>query len=73
MERGGRLHFLFRAGGTEKIRTLTAKLWQMVQSSNTKSENLEHDFDEIVAKVQELGWKDAKRLCRCWVQKEEGL
>ena len=41
----------------------------MVQSSNTKLENLEHDFDEIVAKVQELGWKDGKRLSCCWVEK----
>ena len=31
--------------------TVDATLWQLVQSSNTKAENLEHDFNEIVAKI----------------------
>ena len=51
--------------------TLNAKNWQMVQSSDTKAENLEQDFPEIVAQVQELGWRDGKSLSRCWVEKEE--
>ena len=51
--------------------TPNAKNWQMVQSSTTKSENLENDSTETAAKVQELGWKDGKRLSRCWVEKEE--
>ena len=41
--------------------TLNGKIWQMVQCSNTKSENLEHDFNEIVAEVQELGWEGRGR------------
>ena len=49
----------------------TQKIWQMEQSSNTKVENLEHDFNEIVASVQELGWRDGKRHTRSWVEKEE--
>ena len=55
----------------KRSRTLNAKIWQLVQSSNTKSENLEHAFNEIVAKVQDLGWEGGKRLSRCWVEKEE--
>ena len=53
--------------------TLNAKIWLLVQgSSNTKSENMEHDFDEIAAKIDELGWNDDKRLTRNWDEKEEG-
>ena len=37
MERGGRLHFLLGAG-KEETGDLGSKNWQMVQSSNTKSE-----------------------------------
>ena len=51
--------------------TLNAKIWKMVQSSTAKSENLENDFTETVAKVQELGWKDGERLSSCWIEKEE--
>ena len=51
--------------------TLNANNWQMVQSSTATSENLEHDFTEIVARVQELGWTDGERLSRCRVEKEK--
>ena len=54
-----------------KSGTLYAKIWQMVQSSNTKAENLEHDFTETVAKFQELGWRDGQIQSRCWSEKEE--
>ena len=37
-----------------------AKIWQVAQSSATKAENLENDFIEATAKVQELGWKEGK-------------
>ena len=54
------------SGELEKRRpgTPNSKNWQMVQSSDTEAENLEHDFTEIVAKVQELGWRDGKRLSK---------
>ena len=32
----------------------------MVQSSATKAENLENEFTEVTAKVQELCWKEGK-------------
>ena len=38
-----------------KSRTLYTKIWQMVQSSNTKAENLEHDSTEICGKIQRAG------------------
>ena len=33
---------------------LSTKIWQMIQSNNTKSENLECDFTEIVEKTHLL-------------------
>ena len=51
MERGGRLHLLVES----EEEANSVKIWQLVQTSNTKSENLEHGINEIVAKVQELG------------------
>ena len=49
---------------------LNAKKWHMAHSNTAKSENLENDLTEIVAKVQELVWKAGERLSRCWVEKE---
>ena len=57
--------------GKRRSGSLYAKIWQLTKSGNTKAENLEHDFNEIVAKILELGWNDGKRVTRCWVEIEE--
>ena len=36
--------------GKRRSKALNAQIWRPVQSSNTKAENLEHDFHEIVSK-----------------------
>ena len=51
---------------------MNAKFWQMVQSSSTKAESLENDFDELAATIQEIGWGDVEKKSRFWVEKEEG-
>ena len=56
---------------TRRSSILTGKIWQLVQSSTAKAENLENEFTEIAAKVQELDWKEGKRLFSCWVEQEE--
>ena len=50
--------------------TLNAQIWQIVPSSDTKAENLEHDFTEVVAKFLEMGWSDGERQTRCLVEEE---
>ena len=50
--------------GKRRSGCLNAKICQLAQSRNTKAENLEHDFNEIVAKIRELGWSDGKRVTR---------
>ena len=42
---------------------MNAKIWQMVQSSNTKGENLENDFNEISLKM-------VKKKTRFWQEEE---
>ena len=46
--------------------SLNAQIWHLVQSSNTQAENLEHDFNEIVAKSK--SWAEVTRY---WVEKKK--
>ena len=55
----------------EEIRNLQRRIWQLVKSSNTNSQNVEHDAIGFVPNIQELGWSDGQRPVRCWVEKEE--
>ena len=49
---------------------MNARIWQMVQSSSTKAENLDNDFDELATTKREMGWGDRKKS-RLGVEKEE--
>ena len=35
------------------------KLWQMMQSRDTKNLDLDKDFDEIMSKVEQNGWNES--------------
>ena len=39
---------------------MNASIWQLLQSINTKAENLENDFNEIAATIWEMGWGQKK-------------
>ena len=52
--------------------TTNAKIWQLTESRETKAQNLENDFTEATAKVQELGWAESKYAFRCWPEREDG-
>ena len=43
---------------------LSAKIWQMMRSNNTKSDNLESDFPEILERTQQLGWNETAKAIR---------
>ena len=49
----------------EDLGLMNAKIWQMVQSSSTKAENLEHDCNDISAKTLELS-APSLSLCGLW-------
>ena len=50
---------------------ILAKLWQMMQSRDTKNLNLDKDFDEITRKMKQTGWTDATRTRRFWMQNDD--
>ena len=50
---------------------ILAKLWQMMQSRDTKNLNLDKDFDEIMSKMKQTGWTDATRTRRFWMQDDD--
>ena len=52
-------------------RLIMTKLWQMMQSSETKNLNLEKDLDEILNKIKQTGWDESARTVRFWTQDDE--
>ena len=56
-----------RTEGDQIPQTRTFGKWYRC---TTNGEKLEHDFDELAAKVQEPGWRDGKTQTRCWVENE---
>ena len=58
---------------SEKRRSgcMNAKIWQMVQSSSSWTENFENDFDELATTFREMGWGDDEMKSRFWCDKEE--
>ena len=64
----GSMTTLSRGNQEEGDRTSSA---QMIQSSNTESENLEGDFTETLENTSLLGWNESKKSIKCWVEKAE--
>ena len=52
-------------------RLLVTKLWQMMQSKDTKNLNLDKGLDEILSKTKQTGWNESTRAKRFWTQDEE--
>ena len=44
---------------------LSMMIWRLVQSNNSKSENLESDFTEILEKTHLLGWNETPKSIGC--------
>ena len=40
---------------------LSTKIWQMMQSNNAKSDNLESDFTEILERTHQLEWHETAK------------
>ena len=47
------------------------KLWQMMQSKDTKNLNQDKDFEEVTSKVKQVGWNESTRTKRFWRQDED--
>ena len=50
---------------------IMTKLWQMIQSRDTKNLNLDEDFDEILSKIKQTGWTESTRTKRFWTQDDD--
>ena len=52
-------------------RILMTKLWQLMQSRETKNLNLDRDLDEILSKIKQTGWSESTRTRRFCAQDED--
>ena len=50
---------------------IMTKLWQMMESKDTKNLNLDKDLDEIFSKTEQTGWNESTRTVRFWTQDDE--
>ena len=50
---------------------LGTNIWQMMQSNNTKYDNLESNSTEILENTHLLGWNETAKSVRVWAEKEE--
>ena len=48
------------------------KLWEMMQSKDTKNLNMDKDLDEILSRIKQTGWNESTRTKRFWTQDDEG-
>ena len=52
-------------------RILMTKLWQLMQSRETKNLNLDKDLDEMLSKIKHTGCSESSRTRRFWAQDED--
>ena len=50
---------------------IMTKIWQMMQSRDTKNLNSDKDFEEIVSKVKQIGWNESTRTTGFRRQEED--
>ena len=39
-----------------RVDSLAEKIWQLNESNETKTKNLENDFEELAVRANEFGW-----------------
>ena len=47
------------------------KMWQMMQSRDTKILNLDKYFERMMSKVKQIGWNESTRTTGFWRQEED--
>ena len=47
------------------------KMWQMMQSKDTKTLNLDKDLEELMNKVKEAGRDESTKTKRFWTKDED--
>ena len=57
--------------GSGRPQNISDKLWQLMQSNDTNSENLDKDFAEILEKAHQVGWNESAKVSRVWAEKND--
>ena len=52
-------------------KTIMTKLWQLMQSGDTKNLNLGKDLEEILSKMKQMGGSEEVKTRRLWAQDED--
>ena len=52
-------------------KTIITKLWQLMQSRDTKHLNLDKDLEEILSEMKQAGWSEEAKTRRFWAQHED--
>ena len=56
----------------KKAQLIIPKLWQMMQSGNTKMFNLDKDIDEMLSRTKITGWNESTKTKKNWTQDDDG-
>ena len=46
-------------------------MWRMMQSNDTKTMNLDKDFEELLKKAKQTGWNGSTKTTRFWAEEIE--
>ena len=52
------------------IHHVMENMWQMMQSNDTKTMNLDKDFEDILNKAKQTGWNGSTQSTRLWAEEE---
>ena len=55
----------------ERPRYIMDKMWQLMQSNDTRTMNLNEDFEELLNRAQQTGWDGRTKTRRFWTVQEE--
>ena len=53
-----------------RVDNLADKIWQLNQSNETKTQNLEKYFEELAARAKEYGWSKDEDNPRAWIDRQ---
>ena len=57
--------------GSGRPQNISHKLWQMMQSNDTKSENLDKDVADILERAHQVEWNERAKASSVWAEKND--
>ena len=53
-----------------RVDNLADKIWQLNQGNETKTQNLEKDWDDLAARAKKNGWSKDEDNPRAWIERQ---